>query len=250
MENFNWTCPYCNRSATITDQNHSRDDHDFAHGNKDGRLLIRTEVIVCPNDGCKEYAINGQLFKHVGIKNTLGPWVVSGEPLMRWSMRPDSSAKPFPDYIPAAIIADYNDACRIKDLSPKASAIMSRRCLQGMIRDFFKVEERTLAAEIRAIQEQIDPKVWRAIDAVRQMGNIGAHMEKDVNLIIDVEPEEAESLTRLIEYLLKEWYVASHEKEKDMESIVATADAKAERRNSQKSTRPADDSTGNIAKGQ
>ncbi|MCP1830281.1 hypothetical protein ACVIHH_005106 [Bradyrhizobium sp. USDA 4518] len=33
-----------------------------------------------------------------------------------------------------------------------------------------------------------------AIDAVRIVGNIGAHMEKDVNLIVDIEPGEAQML--------------------------------------------------------
>ena len=32
--------------------------------------------------------------------------------------------------------------------------------------------------------------MWQAIDAVRSIGNIGAHMEKDINLIVDVDPEE------------------------------------------------------------
>jgi len=38
----------------------------------------------------------------------------------------------------------------------------------------------------------VDPLTWEAIDAVRKLGNIGAHMEKDINVIVDVDPEEAE----------------------------------------------------------
>ncbi|WP_372445280.1 hypothetical protein [Clostridium estertheticum] len=37
----------------------------------------------------------------------------------------------------------------------------------------------------------MDPLTWEAIDAVRTIGNIGAHMEKDINQIVDVESSEA-----------------------------------------------------------
>ena len=35
-------------------------------------------------------------------------------------------------------------------------------------------------------------------------------MEKDINLILDVEPDEAQALVNLIELLFEEWYVAKH----------------------------------------
>ncbi|MFX8102761.1 DUF4145 domain-containing protein, partial [Acinetobacter baumannii] len=77
----------------------------------------------------------------------------------------------------------------------------SRRCLQGMIRDYWGVSKNTLNEEIKAIKDRIDPIIWQAIDAVRKIGNIGAHMEKDINFIIDVEPNEAQMLIGLIEML-------------------------------------------------
>ena len=46
---------------------------------------------------------------------------------------------------------------------------------------------------------------WAAIDAVRRVGNIGAHMEHDINVIVDVEPREAELLIGLVETLFREW---------------------------------------------
>jgi hypothetical protein len=57
------------------------------------------------------------------------------ERVQTWSLIPSSSAKTFPNYVPKVILDDYNEACLIRDLSPKASATLSRRCLQGMIRD-------------------------------------------------------------------------------------------------------------------
>ena len=51
---------------------------------------------------------------------------------------------------------NYNQACRIRDLSANASAAMSRRCVQGMIRDFWKISKGTLAKEIDILKKQVD----------------------------------------------------------------------------------------------
>ena len=42
---------------------------------------------------------------------------------------------------------------------------------------------------------------------MRKIGNIGAHMEKDINLIVDIEEGEAQALIELIELLFEEWYI-------------------------------------------
>jgi hypothetical protein len=68
--------------------------------------------------------------------------------------------------------------------------------------------------------------MWQAIDAIRTVGNIGAHMEKDIGVIIDVDPNEAGLLIRLIEVLLEEWYIRRHEREQHMKQIIEIAQAK------------------------
>ena len=224
-EEFLWTCPYCNRNATITDSNYSAGYHKFEHNNKDGDLLIGTSVIVCPNRDCKEYTISASLFKAVYSEYS-DEWRCDGQPLLHWNLKPQSRAKVFPTYIPKAILEDYKEACLIRDLSPKASATLSRRCLQGIIRDFHKITKSRLVDEIEALKDKIDPLIWQAIDAVRSIGNIGAHMEKDINLIIDVEPQEASALIGLIEMLLKDWYIDKHEKEKQLHEIVGMSKTK------------------------
>jgi hypothetical protein len=138
-------------------------------------------------------------------------------------LRPQSTARPFPDYIPVAILTDYQEACLIAELSPKASATLARRCLQGIIRDYWKIVKSRLIDEIAELQGKIDITTWSAIDAVRSIGNIGAHMEKDINLIIDVDQDEAALLVQLIELLIVEWYVRRHEREAHMNKIIAAA---------------------------
>lgn len=88
--------------------------------------------------------------------------------------------------------------------------------------------------EINGIKDKVDPITWQAIDSVRSIGNIGAHMEKDIDIIIDVEPEEAQLLIGLIEILIKDWYIAKHERQKHLESIISVAGAKAEEKKAKK----------------
>lgn len=121
-EGFLWTCPYCNRNATILGSNYSHDYHHFEHNNKEGDLLLTTEVIVCPNSKCKEYTISACLFKS-SFDNSSREWR-RDKLLLHWNLKPQSLAKIFPSYIPKAILEDYEEACLICDLSPKASATL------------------------------------------------------------------------------------------------------------------------------
>lgn len=229
MEDFSWHCPYCNKTATITTSNFSSGIHYTNKDSKDNRIGIKTSVTICPNSECRDYTIQAELFL-TSWKVDSQSWKITGEPIAKWPLKPQSEAKQMPDYVPQAIISDYEEACLIKNLSPKASATLSRRCLQGMIRDFFDVKGRTLFEEISAIKEKVDPDTWEAIDAIRSIGNIGAHMEKDINLIIEVESSEAGLLISLIESLIKDWYITRYERKQRLESIVKIAEKKREER--------------------
>ena len=83
-----------------------------------------------------------------------------------------------------------------------------------MIRDYWQIVKGRLYDEISALQDKIQPDLWQAIDSLRQLGNIGAHMEKDTDLIVDIDPGEAEKLIKLIELLMKEWYINREERTK------------------------------------
>lgn len=99
-----------------------------------------------------------------------------------------------------------------------------------MIRDFWGISKKRLKDEIDALESKVEGTTWEAIDAVRSIGNIGAHMEEDINLIIDVDPDEAELLIGLIETLLADWYIARHNREDRMEKIKAVAAEKQRQR--------------------
>ena len=227
-EAFHWTCPYCGRDATIRDDDvtHKKlrlsyDTERTVYG--DAHVFVFIYTIACPNIKCLQITLRVHLVKEVFNGED---WVL-GDTIQSWNLLPESTAKPQPDFIPAQIRDNYLEACRIRDLSPKASATLSRRCMQGIIRDFWQTSvQPTLWAEIEAISDKLHPSTLDAIHAVREIGNIGAHMEQDVNLIVDVEPEEAQALIDLIEMLFEDWYVDRHEREQRTARVIALGRSK------------------------
>ena len=207
---------------------------DFVHPlTPDGGYAFSVSAAFCSNESCKKTTLVFDLFYTHRQSN--GEYGIT-EFIREWSLLPESAAKPFPDYIPAPIIADYKEACLIASLSPKASATLSRRCLQGMIRDFWKISKSRLKDEVDALEDIVDPATWDAIDSVRKIGNIGAHMESDINVIVDVDPDEATLLIGLIETLIADWYIARHNREERMSKIKAVAAQKQRERDTDAAT--------------
>jgi len=99
-----------------------------------------------------------------------------------------------------------------------------------MIRDFWDIRKNRLKDEVDALQGKVTARDWEAIDGLRSVGNIGAHMEADVDTIIEVEPDEAALLISLIETLLADWYVVRHEREQRMAAVAKLAEEKKAKR--------------------
>jgi Domain of unknown function (DUF4145) len=234
MSEFNWTCPYCQRAQVVAESKHSFPSDKFRIGdNRFGSYGYQIYAIACANRDCLEVSVSVTLGS--GEWNNHGRFVL-GEEYTIHRLRPESHAKLFPSYVPTALVTDYVEACRIRDLSPKASATLSRRCIQGVIRDFCKISKSRLIDEINTLRTDVDNgrapsgvtvESVEAIDHVRQIGNIGAHMEKDINIIVDVDPGEAQALIELIELLFEEWYVARNARQLKLEKVRLIAADKA-----------------------
>lgn len=107
--------------------------------------------------------------------------------------------------IPDIYKEDYREAQLILKLSPKASATLSRRVLQNILREEYKIEKRSLAQEIDEFLklDGIPSYIAQAIDAVRNIGNFAAHPSKNSNTgeIVAVESGEAEWLLEVLDTL-------------------------------------------------
>jgi hypothetical protein len=77
-----------------------------------------------------------------------------------------------------------------------------------------------------------------AIDHVRGVGNIGAHMEKEIDLIVPVDPGEAQALIELIEMLFDEWYGARERRKNRLARIESIAVEKKDLKAAPKPEKP------------
>lgn len=225
MSSYN--CPFCGITLPVTDDTHQVNYPSFSNGTGHGYSIngayttndcISIDMYKCPE--CKNISV---------IASSLGKGFKKP---FRVLVNPTSSAKQYPDYIPKAIRDDYEEAYSIVNLSPKASATLSRRCLQGMIRDFWNITKSKLADAINELQNKVTSSQWKAIDSVRKIGNIGAHMESDINTIVEVDSGEAEKLLKLIELLIDKWYITRHDEEQLFLEISNIADNKMSQKKS------------------
>lgn len=225
MSSYN--CPFCGITLPVTDDTHQVNYPSFSNGTGHGYSIngayttndcISIDMYKCPE--CKNISV---------IASSLGKGFKKP---FRVLVNPTSSAKQYPDYIPKAIRDDYEEAYSIVNLSPKASATLSRRCLQGMIRDFWNIKKSKLADAINELQNKVTSSQWKAIDSVRKIGNIGAHMESDINTIVEVDSGEAEKLLKLIELLIDKWYISRHDEDQLFLEVSNIADNKMSQKKS------------------
>lgn len=232
---MSWECPHCGTTATLQNVDVKRGKSTAViHTAKDDEgIYLSWSAIKCPSKTCGKFVLDlgayfGKIHKYDSGGRSDG---VDADPMRPvgigdFRFEPRVGA-PLSAHAPKSVIEDYSEACLIKDLSPKAAATLCRRALQGMVRDFWGVNKRTLADELQAIEGQCDEALFKAMTGLRSIGNIGAHPERNIDLIIDVEEGEVESLLGLLHILDREWYVARAARATRLAAVVALGASKA-----------------------
>lgn len=107
---------------------------------------------------------------------------------------------------------EYVAARQLVISNPNASATMSRRCLQILLRNHFGLNARTLDDQIKAILAtgQLPSFLKSDLDVVRTLGNFGAHPtpHAETGEIMEVERAEAEWLIQVLEALFDYCFAA------------------------------------------
>jgi hypothetical protein len=239
---MSYICPHCGITQIPTEKS-SRTFESFARvgkfeemrGNADAETLkLVGQAVRCADPKCQRVSVAVSL--GLGTSDRFSGQDLIPESVF-WAsvLYPGKVGKPFPEHVPAAMLEDYKEAWSIIDLSPKSSATLARRCLQAMIRDFCGIKRRTLFHEIDALRELagedklprgVDPDTIGAMLALKDVGNIGAHMSEVDGLILDVEPGEAETLLALIEMLFADWYVTRGKRAERIAAVLGVGEAK------------------------
>ena len=254
------TCPYCGQTFPLIDKITFSEEHvGFTPGKAqedDGILRMASPHFTGSARRTPTPATESVWVRFKVCPNcwnaSLEVSTVGGSLKSNTFIFPTPAVKQYPDYIPEQIRTDYTEASLIAKISPKASATLSRRCLQGILRDFWGITPEfwdshiDLKREVH-LKESCKANLWQEIKAVEQLGgvpapiiaafkqlkdigNIGAHPEIDVSLIVDVEPGEAEALVSLVDLIIRLTYIQRNTDEELLRQVEGIASKKAEQR--------------------
>jgi len=191
-------CPHCNVGINLEidytdtwikkDYDQTKMGYDIAYGH----CPVCEELIVLLRNGIAKSAedFDGTSLKEIMQEEVIYPRFITRK------VEPE---------VPERYQKDFKEACAVLPLSPKASAALSRRILQDILREKFSIKHPSLDQEIKDFIKLKDIPTYlaQAVDAVRNIGNFAAHPLKDTNTgeVIDVEPGEADWLLEVIEAL-------------------------------------------------
>ena len=119
--------------------------------------------------------------------------------------------KPLPEFIPKKYVELYEESNAVLDISPRASAALSRTCLQMLLRDYGKVNPGKLFDEIQQVLDSktLPVETEKTIDIIRENGNNATHPNKSENPgeIISVESDEAEWGLEILDSLFEHYII-------------------------------------------
>jgi hypothetical protein len=200
-------CPHCG----IAFHDRWQEVPVYHSNNEDAELDVEANRVwlakttTCP--ACKDNIIRLTLVKHIGT--------LRRKNIVDFIAYPQSTfRKPTPAAVPPDIKVDYEEACRTLPISEKASAALSRRCLQGILRGQ-GYAQKDLAQQIDALLKEPDPTkaiptgLRDTVDAIRNFGNFSAHPVTDQTTlqIVPVDKEEAEWCLEILEEMFDHYYV-------------------------------------------
>lgn len=134
-----------------------------------------------------------------------------GTPVTSLIYPPHQSRLPANSVVPKELADDFNEAAKVLPHSAKASAALSRRCLQHLLHlQGFKNSQ--LIDAIGKAMPTLPSHLSENLDAVRNIGNFAAHPSKNKNTgeIVNVEVHEASWNLEVLESLFDHFYVRPH----------------------------------------
>jgi hypothetical protein len=192
-------CPHCH---TVVQFPHTNNIEDV-HAPQDATEEIRITAVRCPS--CHRVTITIESGKFHGV----GGGRFDLEPSDEHVVWPLQYVRPIPSEVPEHIAIDYHEAAAVLNISPKASAALSRRCLQAILREAGGATQKNLVDQIEHASKNLPGYITKNIDAVRNIGNFAAHPTKDTasDTIVEVEPGEAEWNLDVLDMLFDFYYV-------------------------------------------
>ena len=136
---------------------------------------------------------------------------------------PTQGSKPIDDAVPKDIAKDYQESLLVLQYSSNASAALSRRCLENILKNH-GFSNNKLSEKIKAAKPSLPSYIVECIDASRMIGNLAAHPNVDdcSGTLLDVDREEAELIIHMLDDLFDHYYI----KPKKNKEVMAKFDGK------------------------
>jgi len=211
-------CPYCGIGVSIDwDEDSSptptdEDDYEDGYGQLSGFCTECNKYIVLVQHGTEyEYDIqSGKGCLHdINFQEQVYP---------KFSYK-----KNLDDTIPQKYCELFRESEAVLDLSPRASATLSRYLLQMLLNEELKIKKKNLEDEINELETRTDiPSTLVAmLQVMRKISNFGAHPKKSTNSneIVDVESGEAEVMLDLINELFDYLFIKPQKQKKFLQSM-------------------------------
>jgi hypothetical protein len=190
-------CPHCNIGIRLEIENLAT--YPLKQTSGDKRIGIELSHGFCPE--CNELIVILKRGEYAFVESEYELKSIQEESFLY----PKCFQKVVDPLVPDYYRNAFNEANAVLSISPKASAALSRRLLQSLLRDEYQIIDKDLVKQIEKFIERHDipSDVSQAVDAIRNIGNFAAHPNKYKNTgeIVDVEVGEAEWLIEVLEAL-------------------------------------------------
>jgi uncharacterized protein DUF4145 len=196
-------CPHCNVAVHV--ELASKAIVDARDENRE-EVRWHTSAAVCPN--CTKAII---YLTSKALAYTGGMAIPTGVQRVNTLVWPRSGERPCPTEVPTELQKDYREAANVLSISPQASAALTRRVLQHVLREYAKTKSKDLFDQIQEIldENQLPSSLQNQLDAVRVIGNFAAHPLKSqqTGLILPVEEHEAEWNLDVLDHVFDYYFV-------------------------------------------
>jgi endogenous inhibitor of DNA gyrase (YacG/DUF329 family) len=189
-------CPHCKREVHFVNADVSGGSGFNAYADRlytaSGGHIVYVHSSKCPS--CQKPVVAAEISDEGGFRIRL--------------VHPFGVVQTVPKEVPAKIAEDFLEAAAVLQTSKKASAALSRRCLQHILSDM-GAQEGSLSDQIDWFMKKCPSKVADNLDYVRHIGNFAAHPEKSkaTGEIVEVGPEEADWNLEVLQQLFDYCYV-------------------------------------------
>ena len=195
--------------------------------------VLTFDYMACANPKCGDLVVRMHESRAVFTRSAEGSFLDAlGEVTETYRVRPRFSVRPVAEEIKGRYRDDYLEAAGVLDISPRMSAVLSRRILGDLLEEYAGLTQFRLEDRIDAfIEDTTRPRdVRENLHYFREIANFGAHTQKDDQQeIIDVSTQEAEWTLDILDSLFEHFIVAP-ERDRSIRESIASKIEKAGRK--------------------